>query len=106
MEEAAQILVSLSQESPKRIPRTLSGISESYRRALKIVPRTKSGDTILLNFYIDRDEDTTLKYMKNEEGVMKTYTIHDHYNNIKIKWTYQVTDFPFYKEEHPLPFFR
>jgi len=110
MEEAARILISLSQQPPRetkslaRVPRTLSYENESFQRAMKIAPRTKSGDTILMNFYIEQDLYTTVKYMKNDEGAFKTYTIRDHYDNIKIPWTYQVTDFPFYKEDHPIPF--
>ena len=100
MEEAARILVELSQAddlppSPK-LQRSLSHQDEAYARAIKLAPHTKHGDTILMNFYIDSYLDTIVSYMKNENGTMVVHTIHAPYHTIDIKWTYEVTEFPFY----------
>jgi hypothetical protein len=102
MEEAARILLELFHSGdrlPRRSPRlqrTLSHEDEAYARAMKIAPQTHPGDTILINFYIDSFRHATVKYMKNENNVMKIHTIHAPQAEINIPWTYEVTDFPFY----------
>ena len=101
MEEAAQILLELSQsedlplDTPK-LQRSLSHEDEAYARTMEIAPHTKPGDTILMNFHIDRYRHATVKYMKNENNVMVIHTISAPHDEIHIPWTYEVTDFPFY----------
>jgi hypothetical protein len=101
MEEAAQTLVDLyhSQDLPPNAPtlqRSLSHEDEAYARAMEIAPHTKPGDTILMNFHIDRHRYATIKYMKNENNIMVIHTISAPHDEIRIPWTYEVTDFPFY----------
>ena len=100
MEEAAQILVDLSQsELPPHAPtlqRTLSHEDEGYARAMKLAPQTKHGETILMNFYVDSFQHATVQYMINEDNVMVIHTIRAPRDDIHIIWTYEVTDFPFY----------
>ena len=101
MEEAAQTLLELSQSEdlPPYAPtlqRSLSHEDEAYARAIELAPRTKSGDTILMNFFIDRYHHATVKYMKNENHIMVIHTISAQRDEIQIPWTYEVTDFPFY----------
>lgn len=114
-EEAAQALVELSRssarleasvndnqlphDSPKMV-RRLSHNKEAYERAMKLAPQTKHGDTILINFCMDRYHYATVEYMRNENDVMVVHTIHEPYHEIQIPWTYEVTDFPFYKNRH------
>lgn len=101
MEEAAQTLLELSQSedlplgTPK-LQRTLSHEDEAYARAIELAPRTKHGDTILMNFFIDRYHHATVKYMKNENNIMVIHTIGAPHDEIDIPWTYEVTDFLFY----------
>jgi hypothetical protein len=101
MEEAAQTLLKLSQSEDlpphaPRLQRSLSHEDEAYARAIELAPRTKPGDTILMNFYIDSFQQATVKYMKNEKNIMVIHTISAPRDEIQIPWTYQVTDFPFY----------
>jgi len=101
MEEAAQALLELSQSEDlpphaPRLQRSLSHEDEAYARAIELAPRTKPGDTILMNFYIDSFQQATVKYMKNEKNIMVIHTISAPRDEIQIPWTYQVTDFPFY----------
>jgi hypothetical protein len=101
MEEAAQTLLELSQSvdlplDTPRLQRTMSHEDEAYARAMKIAPQTKSGDTILMNFYVDSFQHATVKYMKNEDNVMVIHTITAHRDEIRVPWTYEITDFPFY----------
>ena len=101
MEEAAQILLELSQSEdlPPYAPtlqRSLSHEDEAYARTMEIAPRTRHGDTILMNFFIDSYQHATVKYMKNENNIMVIHTISAPRDEIQIPWTYKVTDFPFY----------
>ncbi len=101
MEEAAQTLLELSQSEdlPPYAPtlqRSLSHEDEAYARAIELAPQTKHGDTILMNFFIDRYQHATVKYMKNENNIMVIHTISAQRDEIQIPWTYEVTDFPFY----------
>lgn len=115
MEEAAQTLVDLSRSSghleasvnddklptdSPRMKRRLSHHKETYERAMKIVPQTKNGDTILMNFCMDRHGSTTVEYIKNENGAMMIHTVSAPYHTFHVPWTYEVTDFPFYKTHH------
>jgi hypothetical protein len=83
MEEAAQILVELSQSTPcvshpipcilplprrsPRLHRTLSHEDVAYARAVNIAPQTRPGDTILMNFYIDSCRTAPVTYMKKRK---------------------------------------
>ncbi len=101
MEEAAQILLELSQSEdlPPYAPtlqRSLSHEDEAYARTMEIAPRTRHGDTILMNFFVDSYQHATVKYMKNENNIMVIHTISAPRDEIQIPWTYEVTDFPFY----------
>ena len=100
MEEAAQTLLELSQSEdlPPYAPtlqRSLSHEDEAYARTMEIAPRTRHGDTILMNFFIDSYHHATVKYMKNENNIMVIHTISAPKDEIQIPWTYEVTDFPF-----------
>jgi len=75
-------------------PHPLSHQAFSYERAIKIAHKTKPGDTILMNFYVDQDAYATVMFMKNENGKMKIRQIHGPYDSIDSNWTYSVTDFP------------
>lgn len=102
IEEAAQTLVELYHSGDllpldtPRLQRSLSHEDEAYARTMEIAPRTRHGDTILMNFYVDSFQHATVKYMKNEDNVMTIHTINAPYHTINIPWTYEVTDFPFY----------
>ena len=78
-----------------RLPRSLSHLEEARARADAVAPQTQPGDTILMNFFIDRNGYTTLQYMKNENGTMVVYTIEGPQDILTIPWTFVVTDFGF-----------
>ena len=78
-----------------RLPRTLSHSEEARARADAVAPQTQPGDTILMNFFIDRNGYTTLQYMKNENGTMVVHTIEGPQDILTIPWTFVVTDFGF-----------
>ena len=76
-----------------RLPRTLSHTEEARARADAIAPQTQPGDTILMNFFINRNGYTTLQYMKNENDTMVVHTIEGPQDILTIPWTFIVTDF-------------
>ena len=76
-----------------RLPRTLSHTEEARARADAIAPQTQPGDTILMNFFINRNGYTTLQYMKNENDTMVIHTIEGPQDILTIPWTFIVTDF-------------
>jgi hypothetical protein len=76
-----------------RLPRSLSHSEEARIRADAIAPQTLPGDTILMNFFINRNGYTTLQYMKNENGTMVVHTIEGPQDILTIPWTFIVTDF-------------
>jgi hypothetical protein len=131
MEEAAHILVQLSQASPRASPnasphasphappvdscldsenndfldmpppphpilyRSLSHGDTANERLLEIAPHTVPGDTVLMNWFVDRCQFATVQYMKNENGTLFFHTIHGPRDSINIAWTYNITNFDF-----------
>jgi len=77
------------------ISRSLSHSDVAYQRTMEVAPYTKPGDTILMNWFMDRNQYTTLQYMKNEDGVMVIHHMKGPYSSINIPWTYDITDFQF-----------
>jgi len=104
MEEAAQTLLSLSQEPRQHVPLRFIYDQIKYERVMNLIPKTKHGDTILMDFYVDHKQRAFVKYIKNEESKINIYTIHDHYDNITMRWTYEVGDFPFDSEDDSISF--
>ena len=82
-------------QSVPRLGRSLSHSEEARARAEAVAPQTKPGDTILMNFFIDRNGYTTLQYMKNVNGTMVVYGIEGPDDILTIPWTFVVTDFGF-----------
>jgi hypothetical protein len=81
------------QQAHHRLPRSLSHTEEARARADAIAPQTQPGDTILMNFFINRNGYTTLQYMKNENDTMVVHTIEGPQDILTIPWTFIVTDF-------------
>lgn len=93
MKEAAETLVQLSQAPT--FPRELIIRQDSMRRAKELFPTCQEGDTILLNFFVDRHGYASVKYIQKQDGQMQFHRIDAPYSTIAISWTHQVTDFPF-----------
>ena len=81
------------QQAHPPVHRSLSHSEEAHVRAEAIAPYTTPGDTILMNFFVDRNGFATVQYMKNENGTMVIHMIEDEQENITIPWTFVATDF-------------
>lgn len=92
--QAAEALIQLSQ-SPVGLKRSLSHQHEAFIQALTLFPTTQPGDTILMNFFIDLNRYATVQYMKNEGGYARVHRMEGPYDDIRIPWTFSVTNFPF-----------
>ena len=77
------------------VSRSLSHKEEAYELSKVYFDQCKEGDTVLANFFIDRDQFTTVEYYKKENGKMVLHRIDAPYDEINITWTYQATDFVF-----------
>ena len=93
-QEQSRALLRAPQSVP-RLGRSLSHSEEARARAEAVAPQTKPGDTILMNFFIDRNGYTTLQYMKNVNGTMVVHGIEGPEDILTIPWTFVVTDFGF-----------
>ena len=93
MTEAAHILVQMSQ-TPRYL-RELPIRQDAMKRARELFPSCQEGDTILLNFFVDRNEYASVRYIQKQDGQMQMHRIDAPYSTITIPWTHQVTDFRF-----------
>ena len=110
--QAAEALIQLSQspvglkrsqcpagiqcsQSPVGLKRSLSHQHEAFLQALTLFPTTQPGDTILMNFFINLNRYATVQYMKNEGGYARVHRMEGPYDDIRIPWTFSVTNFPF-----------
>jgi len=93
MKEAAETLVQLSQ-APRYL-RELPIRRDAMQKANELFPSCQEGDTILLNFFVDRNQYASVKYIQKQDGQMQIHRIDAPYSTITIQWTHQVTDFSF-----------
>jgi len=75
----------------RELSRTLSHQEEAYELSKVYFDQCKEGDTILSNFFVDRDQIATVEYYKKENGKMVLHRIDAPYTEIKIEWTYRAT---------------
>lgn len=78
-----------------KLTRSLSHQEEAIAAAQPYFDRCQEGDTVLANFFTDHFGLTTLEYYQKENGVMVLYHIDAPRKEIKVKFTYQATAFPF-----------
>lgn len=78
-----------------KLTRSLSHQEEAIAAAQPYFDRCQEGDTVLANFFTDHFGLTTLEYYQKENGVMVLYHIDAPRKEIKVKFTYQATTFPF-----------
>lgn len=73
---------------------------QAWKRAQKIAPTTKHGDTILMDFWITYKDGApswvSVQYLENVDGKLVSKIKDCKYNELGITWTHQVTDLPFY----------
>ena len=77
------------------LSRTLSHREVAYELSKVYFDQCKESDTVLSNFFVDRDQIATVEYYKKENGKMVLHRIDAPYTEIKIEWTYQATYFGF-----------
>ena len=78
-----------------KLTRSLSHQEKAIEAAQFFFDRCQEGDTVLSNYFTDHFGQTTLEYYQKENGVMVRYHIDAPRKEIKLKFTYQSTDFPF-----------
>jgi hypothetical protein len=75
--------------------RSLSHQEEAKEASKTYFDHCQEGDTVLANFFIDRNKWTTLEYYKKENGKMILHHMEAPYDEIKIKFTYEATAYAF-----------
>jgi hypothetical protein len=78
-----------------KLTRSLSHQDKAIEAAQLYFDLCKEGDTVLANFFTDHLGNTTLEYYQKENGVMVLYHIDAPRKEIKVKFTYEATYFPF-----------
>lgn len=78
-----------------KLTRSLSHQDEAIAAAQLYFDLCKEGDTVLANYFTDHLGHTTLEYYQKENGVMVLYHIDAPRKEIKVKFTYEATYFPF-----------
>ena len=78
-----------------KLTRCLSLQDTATEAAQLYFDRCKEGDTVLANYFTDHLGFTNLEYYQKENGVMVRYHIDAPRKEIKVKFTYEATYFPF-----------
>ena len=78
-----------------KLTRSLSHQDTAIEAAKLYFDLCKEGDTVLANYFTDHLGNTTLEYYQKENGVMVLYHIDAPRKEIKVKFTYEATYFPF-----------
>ena len=78
-----------------KLTRSLSHQDTAIEAAKLYFDLCKEGDTVLANYFTDHLGFTTLEYYQKENGVMVLYHIDAPRKEIKVKFTYEATYFPF-----------
>ena len=91
MEQAAAVLASLG--TGYKLKRTLSHQEEARRRAIELFPQTVPGQTILVNFFVSREQ-ASVEWVENRDHKMVHCRMDGPYDTMPTEWTYSVTDFP------------
>ena len=78
-----------------KLTRSLSHQDEAIAAAQLYFDRCQEGDTVLANYFTDHLGFTNLEYYQKENGVMVRYHIDAPRKEIKVKFTYEATYFPF-----------
>lgn len=103
--EAANTLLLLHQTKITMPPSTSRSVPYhpiAWERATKIARKSKPGDTILVDFWINYQNGnpgwTIIEYLENKDGKIHHRHLEAPYESIDMEWTYQVTDNPFKSE--------
>ena len=78
-----------------KLTRSLSHQDKAIEAAQLYFDLCKEGDTVLANFFTDHLGNTNLEYYQKENGVMVLHQIDAPRKEIKLKFTYEATFFPF-----------
>jgi hypothetical protein len=78
-----------------KLTRSLSHQDKAIEAAQLFFDRCQEGDTVLANFFTDHLGNTNLEYYQKENGVMVLHQIDAPRKEIKLKFTYEATFFPF-----------
>ena len=74
--------------APLRLKRSLSYENEAYNRAIAFKDECEEGDTVMMNYFINKNGYVTATYLKKENGDMIKHEIEACVHHFPMNWTF------------------
>lgn len=73
---------------PLKLKRSLSYEDEAYNRAIKFKDECQEGDTVMMNYFVNKNGYVIATYLKKENGEMITHEIEAWVQHFPMNWTF------------------
>lgn len=73
---------------PLKLKRSLSYEDEAYNRAIKFKDECQEGDTVMMNYFVNKNGYVIATYLKKENGEMIKHEIEAWVQHFPMNWTF------------------